>query len=148
MACFWQQENTLRAVLLDGLNKYPFHQIGYMTVYHTLTKCAIQMDDNAKAWAYIQRGLHYGDDNAYAWGTINLITPTIELLIIENQHAYATEILSLMIHHPATTEGIKASVSTQIETLKTHLNLSEFEAAWERGKQLDLGNVITDLLEK
>ena len=138
----------VEVLLLDALNKYPFHRIGYLNVYQHLTNCAVKTDNLTKAWAYIQRGLFYADDGSYAWGTLNFLISVSELLIVEEQYSASIQILSLVQNHPATMELIKEKISGYKEILKTKLSADEFETAWERGKELDLGDVLTDLMER
>jgi pentatricopeptide repeat protein len=135
-------------LLLQAINKYHFHRIDYLQTHSILISCATRAGNTEKAWRYVQRGLQYGDDAAYAWGTFWVLSETLLLLIAEQQYRPATELLSFMLHHPANTEGQRAYASTQIDTLKTNLPIDEFEAAWECGKQLDLGDVITEYMER
>jgi predicted ATPase/DNA-binding CsgD family transcriptional regulator len=134
--------------LLYAINNYHLHRIEYLGVYKSLAECAAQAGNIEKAWLYVQRGLQYGDDGTYAWGTFYVLFATLHLLIDEKQYHSATELLSLMLHHPANIESIRAWAATLVDTLKTSLSVDEFEAAWARGKQLDLGEVITEYMER
>jgi predicted ATPase/DNA-binding CsgD family transcriptional regulator len=134
--------------VLYAINNYHLHRIDYLGVYTLLTRCATQAGNTEKAWSYVQRGLQYSDVGAYAWEAFVVLESALILLIAEQQYRPATELLSFMLYHPANTEGQRAYASTQIDTLKTSLSLDEFEAAWERGKLLDLGDVITEYMER
>jgi tetratricopeptide (TPR) repeat protein len=66
-----------------------------------------------------------------------------------NQLERATELLSLATHHPARTPGLLEIIPlvTQLRTrLDAELTTEVFNEAWERGKNLDLDEVINTLL--
>jgi tetratricopeptide (TPR) repeat protein len=134
--------------LLDAINNYHNHRINYLQIYSTLIVWTVEAGNTEKAWHYVQRGLQYGDDAAYAWGVLYILNATLRLLIVEHQYQYATELLSLILHHPATIETIRAWAAPFEDTLKANLSIEEFETAWERGQQLDLGDVITEYMER
>ena len=72
----------------------------------------------------------------------------MQLLIAEQQYRLATELSALILHHPASIASARAWAATFEDILKANLSFDEFEAAWERGKQLDLGDVITKYMER
>jgi predicted ATPase/DNA-binding CsgD family transcriptional regulator len=135
-------------VLLDSLSQYQHHRIGFLGTYCDLTECAIGQHNYDRAWKYIVQGLQYGDDGNYAWGTFGLLGLVVKLLMIEQHYSLAAELLYLVKHHPASNESTRKRIVELETTLKTHLTLNEFEAAWERGKLLDLGDVITEYMER
>lgn len=115
--------------------------------YCYLIDNAVLAEDYERAWVYTQRALHYVDTAAYAWVALEVLGYVLPLLIAEQQYEKAVEILSLIMNHHATLERTRTMRIEQREALKTHL-ADEFEAAWERGKQLDLGDVITEYMER
>jgi predicted ATPase/DNA-binding CsgD family transcriptional regulator len=133
---------------LASMNKHPMHRIGYMITYARLIECAVELGNYEKAWVYIQRGLQYGDAGAYAWGTFGILREAIFLLIAEQQYHAATELLSFLLQHPAPIASLKASAATHSDELKANLSEADFAVAWERGKLLDLGDVITEYMER
>jgi hypothetical protein len=67
------------------------------------------------------------------------------------RHERAAELLSLYVHHPDTPPWAlqRDALVTSLHTrLQTELDSTAFNAAWERGKQLDLDTVIAALLEE
>jgi tetratricopeptide (TPR) repeat protein len=135
-------------VLLDSLSQYQHHRIGLLGAYFDLTECAIGQHNYDRAWKYIVRGLQYGDDGTYAWGTFGLLGLVVKMLLIEKLYIFAAELLYLVKHHPASNESNRKWIVELEMTIKTHLTIDEFERAWERGKQLDLGDVITEYMER
>jgi predicted ATPase/DNA-binding CsgD family transcriptional regulator len=136
------------ALMLDGMNKYHLHRIEYILWYINLVDGAKQTNDYKKAWRYVQHGLQYGDEGAYVWGTFMMLSEALALHLAEEQYVAATELLAFMLHHPANVEWIQATIADYETILKVNLSADEFEAAWERGKQLDLGDVITEYMER
>jgi hypothetical protein len=45
-------------------------------------------------------------------------------------------------------ENTRANAAKYQATLKASLSGEEFSAAWQRGQDLDLGDLITDLMER
>jgi predicted ATPase/DNA-binding CsgD family transcriptional regulator len=140
--------NQAEEHLLYAINNYHNHRIGHLQLYSSLIVWTTEAGNTEKAWRYVQRGLQYGDDGAYAWGTFGVFRAIMILLIAEQHYCPAVELLSLMLHHPAITEHNIVWVAPLEDTLKTNLSVDEFEAAWTRGKQLDLGDVITEYMER
>jgi hypothetical protein len=134
--------------LLFAINNYHFHRIENLQTYSSLIIWSTHAGNIEKAWSYVQRGLQYADDGAYAWGTFDVLTATMILLIAEKNYRPATELLSLILQHPANTESNRVQTSTHQDTLIANLSPDEFDAAWEHGKQLDLGEVITEYMER
>jgi hypothetical protein len=58
------------------------------------------------------------------------------------------EVLSLIVHHPHTMESTRADAAKHEDVLKANLPAEEFTAAWERGQSLDLGDLISELMER
>ena len=135
-------------LLLKGLGTYWFSQIHYISWYGVLVDCAMQMSDSQKAWAYVQRGLQYGDDAYYAWGAIDMLLSALQLLMAEGHHLPAAKLASFIVHHPASSGAARGQASEYRATLESYLSADDFAAAWERGQQLDLGEVITEYMER
>ena len=136
------------ALLLKALDVYWMSPIHYAAFYASLVNSAIGIRDFDKAWRYIQRGLHYVADASLAWGALAVVTRAMQLFIAEGQYQPAAELLALVLNHPAATGEVIAEASKFEDAIKSKLSAEEFAAAWEQGQQLDLGDVITDLMER
>jgi predicted ATPase/DNA-binding CsgD family transcriptional regulator len=136
------------ALLVEGLNTYWLSPVHYLIWYGLMVDCVRQAGAYDRAWRYVQRGLHYGDSGYYAWATFILLGSVIPLLIAENQYTHAVELVSLMLHHPANPESHRNRAAAHRETLAASLPIDEFEAAWTRGRQLDLADIITYYMER
>ena len=136
------------AALLKDLQVAEHHRYSRIRTYGYLVENAVLQGQNEKAWQYLQRGLYYADDLYYAWASLELLGFALNYFIAEAHFVMAAEILSLIMCHAATPENTRAKVVHFEETLRTHLPAKDFEAAWVRGQQLDLGDLITDLMER
>lgn len=134
--------------LLEALSNNRHHRYGMTRTYSFLLENALLRVNCGQAWLYLQRGLHYVDDEAYAWAALDLLQFALDLFIAENLYSTAVEILSLIMHHPAAMAVTRAQVAKYKDKLRANLPADEFDAAWERGQQLDLGDLITDLMER
>ena len=135
-------------LLLESIEKHCTHRMGYTIWYTKLIRCAMLEEQNAKAWRYVQKGLTYGDAAAYAWVTMHILAEVLALYLAENDYTGAIYLLSLIMHHPSSSGRVRARVKPLQEQLAMKFSVQDYEAAWERGKQLDLGDVITDLMER
>jgi hypothetical protein len=70
------------------------------------------------------------------------------LFISEQQYSMALEVLSLILHHPDTMDNTRAKAAKYEDVLRVNLSAQDFSAAWENGQQLDLGDLLTDLMER
>ena len=72
----------------------------------------------------------------------------VQLLSAEEKYIRATALLSMIANHPVAHEGTKTDALNKKAELRKLLADDAFQAAWERGKQLDLDDVISDLMER
>ena len=136
-------------LLADFAQEVLCHQYGMVMRYYYLLENAVLAGDRAQAWLYLQRGLHYADDETYAWSALDMLGFALSLFVAEEQFPEAVEVLSLIVHHPQTIERTRAQATKNYEdVLRASLPSDEFAAAWERGQHLDLGDLITDLMER
>ncbi|MAU11736.1 MAG: hypothetical protein CL607_18065 [Anaerolineaceae bacterium] len=135
-------------LLLDSLSRHSYHRIGQLNAYRKLADIARQLGDNERAWRYVYQGLQYGDDRSYAWGTIDLLIAAMDLLINEEVYTTATELLAFILNHPSSTGEARDEASVHKSLLQDKLVADEFEAAWLRGKQFDLADMITIITEQ
>ena len=91
--------------------------------------------------------LQYVDDTAYAWLALECLQHALALFISEQQYLMAVEVLSLILHHPDTMDITRARSARYEDALRADLSPEDFAAAWESGQQLDLGDLLTDLME-
>ncbi|MBI5667370.1 MAG: hypothetical protein HZC41_05120 [Chloroflexi bacterium] len=135
-------------VLLKSLGQVGWHRYYNALSYSLLIENAVHMEQYEKAWRYLQRGLQYVDDEAYAWAALDFLQSVVGLFKGEKQYQKAVELLSLIVHHPHTIAFSRAQAAQDENTLRALLAEDEFAAAWERGKHLNLGAVITELMEQ
>lgn len=135
--------------LIQALGKKPFHRYGGVVIHRELMENEVRRGNPQEAWLYLQRGLRYVDDAAYAWAALDLLEGALDLFISEQQYAMAVEVLALIVHHPDAMEVTRVEAADHHEdSLKANLPAAAFAVAWERGQQLDLGDLITDLMER
>ena len=60
----------------------------------------------------------------------------------------ATEWFALLYHHPNYEYQHKLLNQTNLDSLRTELGPEMYEAAWERGKSLDLETVVRNILDE
>jgi predicted ATPase/DNA-binding CsgD family transcriptional regulator len=129
-------------------DKPQFHRFTIAHSYCCLIENAVLAKKYELAWNYTQRALQFVNDSTYAWVALKVLGNVLSLLIATHQNTAAVELLALIMTHPAAMESTKAMVTAQQVALKEHLSVTEFEAAWAHGKQLDLGDVITEYMER
>ena len=135
-------------LLFKCLNEYRHSRVFSVRLYELLTQCAIGCINLDKAWYYAQHGLRFVDDSAYSRSALYMLAAVMVLLIAEAQYQTAVELMSLIINHPRSAELYRASVLEYRELLENNLTADEFSAAWEHGKQLELGDIITEYMER
>ncbi len=64
------------------------------------------------------------------------------------EQARAVEWLSMTLHHPQNAVDVKELAETYLAALESNLSLDDFTAAVERGKTLDLKEVLVELEEE
>lgn len=141
--CERAEEELIKCQALRG-----HHRFGNMIAYSWLSMNAVKSKHYQKAWHYLQQGLQYTDNDAYAWLALFLLGDALTLFSSEKMFEKLVEIISLIRHHPAATPATRNWVSDHADALQTDLSEEDFQAAWERGKQLDLGDVISELMER
>lgn len=135
-------------LLLDSLKRHSYHRIGQLNAYRKLADIARHIGDNERAWRYVHQGLQYSDNSSYAWGIIDLLISALDLLINEEVYTIATELLAFILNHPSSTGETREEAAVHKELLQDKLAADEFEAAWLRGKQFDLADMITIITEQ
>jgi predicted ATPase/DNA-binding CsgD family transcriptional regulator len=137
-----------REYLIWGLGRVRHHRSTRTFQHWELMLNALQQGNPEQAWSYLQRGLQYVDDTAYAWLALECLQNALELFISEQQYSMALEVLSLILHHPDTMDNTRAKAAKYEDVLRVNLSAQDFSAAWENGQQLDLGDLLTDLMER
>lgn len=135
--------------LIQGLRTNQPQRYGRVINYRELMRNALLRGHGEQAWLYLQRGLQYVDDTTYAWAALDLLEAALELFISQQLYSMAVQVLSLIAHHPAAMEVTRVQAAEHYEErLAASLPTDEFAAAWQHGQQLDLGGLITDLMER
>ena len=68
------------------------------------------------------------------------------LLVQEGEYERAAQILGLALHHPASYIEVEDDAQPVLEELRKALAAEELQAALERGRALDLDQVVDDIL--
>jgi tetratricopeptide (TPR) repeat protein len=128
------------------------HYFGIQTACKYLGKVAIIMGDAAKAEGYLVRSLILTKEIGFVRDMINLLCEFARLQVAEDQFEQAVELLALVIQHPSSQsprifEGpIRESAEELLAQLEDELPTETIAAAVERGRALDLDEVVGDLL--
>ncbi|MBK8021653.1 MAG: hypothetical protein IPK19_09525 [Chloroflexi bacterium] len=70
---------------------------------------------------------------------------------LSNQEIAASlvvEVLSLIAHHPGTMESTRAQAEPVEARLRSSLSADDFALAWKRGQHIELGDLLTELMER
>jgi tetratricopeptide (TPR) repeat protein len=117
-----------------------------------LGKVTLNMGRNAEAEKYLLQSLRITKEIGFLRDLVNLLYEYARLQTARDNIEGAVELLALVIQHPASDmyrmlDGrIRDSASTLLETLKAELPPQRFDAALQRGQQLDLDETVSDLL--
>jgi tetratricopeptide (TPR) repeat protein len=137
-----------REYLIWSLSRVRHHRNTRAFMHSELMLNALQQANPEQAWSYLQRGLQYVDDTVYAWLALDYLQNSLELFISEQRYSMAVEVLSLILHHPDTMDNTRARAAKYENVLRANLSTQDFSAAWESGQRLDLGDLLTDLMER
>ena len=125
----------------------PHPEAEFYNMYAGTAACGTGEFD--RAIRYFSGGIRYGKQARSPFPLlIALIIPTF-ILAHRDQFVRATELSSLLYNHPVsptTYFDMLPLYNDLIGTLHSALNEEEFNAAWERGRSLDLEAVIDDVL--
>jgi tetratricopeptide (TPR) repeat protein len=117
-----------------------------------LGKVAISIGKLGEAESYLLQSLVITNDNGFVRDIINLLTEFARLWMIQGDFVEATELLALVLKHPASQqtrmhEGrIRDSAKELLTEIEDRLPPETYTAAIERGKKLDLEAVVAGLI--
>jgi predicted ATPase/DNA-binding SARP family transcriptional activator len=111
-----------------------------------LGKLATTLGDYARAKEYLKQSLEIGFSTKSSFNMAGSLVPLAELYIAQKQPQQAAEWLSLSLHHPATERHEKMEAKRLLEVVASQLSVKELKAAKERGKALDLTQVVRGIL--
>jgi predicted ATPase/DNA-binding SARP family transcriptional activator len=111
-----------------------------------LGKLSTTLGEYARAKQYLKQSLEIGFSTKSSFNMAGSLVPLAELYIAQKQPQQAAEWLSLSLHHPATERHEKIEAKRLLEVLASQLSVNELNAAKERGKALDLTEVVREIL--
>jgi predicted ATPase/DNA-binding CsgD family transcriptional regulator len=82
------------------------------------------------------------------WRMLDRLGNFVRSVIQPNDAEYAVELYSLILHHPVTKHWTKEDTQDELTKLKATLHSDVYSTAVERGKQLDLHDVIEFIFHK
>ncbi|MEA3439006.1 MAG: adenylate/guanylate cyclase domain-containing protein [Chloroflexota bacterium] len=119
---------------------------GEALVLGNLGLVCVKQDKYDAAWGYVRHSLMVTHTIQDIPRTLsNLVM--IGLLWVRNcEHERAAQILGLALHHPASYIEVEAVAQPALAELREEMPGEELEAALERGKALDLEQVVNEIL--
>lgn len=128
-----------------------FYSIQTATKY--LAKVAIALADITEAEIYLIKSLRITEEIGYTRDLVNLMYEYARLRVAQGELEGAVELLALVIQHPESHqtrlfEGqIRDSAKDLLGDLENKLTGEIFASAMERGKQLELDEVVAELID-
>jgi tetratricopeptide (TPR) repeat protein len=108
----------------------------------------IGLDEDDVAWGYLCKALR----EFLVTGRVPLILESLAgvawLRAKAGHYTQAAELLGLVLGHPALGEGFRWYLDQVLATVREALPTDELEAALERGKRLDLEQVVAEILKE
>jgi tetratricopeptide (TPR) repeat protein len=111
-----------------------------------LARVYFYLDQNYVAWGYVQRALKETRAIQDIPHTLNNLVSMGYRLFRNSEYERAAQFLGLAFHHPAANIEVKTKVQLVLVELREELPGDELEAALERGKSLDLEQVVDEIL--
>jgi len=116
-----------------------------------LAKVSFLMSNYVEAEKYLLQCLALSKEVRFVRDVINLLYEFARLRAAQNSLEEAVKLLALIIEHPTSNqtrwlEGrIRDSARSLLTKLETELSLETYSAALERGRELDLDDIVNDL---
>jgi predicted ATPase/DNA-binding CsgD family transcriptional regulator len=117
-----------------------------------LGKVSTSLGRFAEAEKYLRQSLTIAKEIGFVRDVINLIYEFARLQVAQENPEYAVELLALVIQHPDSNQmrwlegSIRDNANELLSKLEDELSLEIFTAAMERGQELELDMVVTDLV--
>jgi predicted ATPase/DNA-binding CsgD family transcriptional regulator len=143
------KEYYLRCLELS--EKISFHY-SIQTASKYLSKVAISLEKNEEAEIYLHQCLMLTKEIGFVRDVVNLMYEYARLRVAQGNLTQAVELLSLVLQHPAShqtrwLEGrIRDSAEDLLSELEGELPHEVYTAALERGQEMELEEVVTDLV--
>jgi tetratricopeptide (TPR) repeat protein len=117
-----------------------------------LGKVALSMGEIAEAEKYLVQSLIISKEIGFVRDIINLIYEFARLWVAQDNSEQAVELIAFVLQHPASYESrmlegrIRDSAKDLLTKLEDELPLEVYKMALERGQELDLDEIITELV--
>ncbi|NIM93349.1 MAG: tetratricopeptide repeat protein [Anaerolineales bacterium] len=118
-----------------------------------LGKLAVSLGDYAEAEKYLRQSLRVSNEIGFIRDVVNLLFEYARLRVAQGNVEQAVELLSLVVQHPASDQNrlfegsIRDSAKDLLAGLEDELPQETYKAAFERGQELELADVLTALLK-
>ncbi len=99
-----------------------------------------------ESWRYYRETLNESAATGIAFITMEALSGFARVKAKSGQYIRAAELLGLVMNHPATYEPTKQEAEPILDILREKLPADKIEAAMERGKALELGAVVAEIL--
>jgi hypothetical protein len=112
-----------------------------------LSIAACGLGDYPAALRHTRSQMEYGLSDSVLLVLRQVLVPSMLILAHLGETRRAVELLSLLTHLPYPSSYLRWPISVRLDTeLKAALSEETYQAAWERGKSLDLETVVQNLL--
>jgi class 3 adenylate cyclase/tetratricopeptide (TPR) repeat protein len=122
-----------RLVLADSLAGLGFAHIG--------------LGEYEAAWGCLRESMSQSSTIGAVFSTMWALIGVAALAAKTGRHAWAAELVGLVLGHPTVNEEDRQEAEPVLVTLREALPAEQLEAALERGKGLDLEAVVAEILE-
>jgi predicted ATPase/DNA-binding CsgD family transcriptional regulator len=117
-----------------------------------LGQMALSLNEIGEAEAYLLRSLKITDETGLGRDQVNLLCELAKVRVADSRLEQAVELLAVVLRHPASHlhrlggGRIRDSVQGLLARLKAGLSTEAYAAAWERGNNLEIDQIVVDLL--
>jgi predicted ATPase/DNA-binding CsgD family transcriptional regulator len=94
-----------------------------------------------------QNSLRYYAKAGQTGFLISNLRPVARMFEMQAEYTCAVERLALLVNHPGTLPVDRQQAEATLARLRTSLSAEDFSGAYERGKALNLGEVVAELLQ-
>jgi tetratricopeptide (TPR) repeat protein len=135
------QESLVPAQELDNL-------LGMSRSFRVLGEAACGLGDFTGAREHFRKCLEAVATIRALYYLLLALVKTAALLAVEGEGERALELLTLVLHHPASWQRTRDRAASLVAELEAELPPAVAAAAWERGRARDLSATVAELLDE
>jgi tetratricopeptide (TPR) repeat protein len=124
------------------------HRPGSVFCLDNLGYITLAQEDFAAAWRYFRMALQEAMEVKAIILILDALTGIAGLLIQSGGYPRAAQLLGLALNHPAVQAETHTNAKPFLDALRQALNEEQLVAEMERGKSLDLQEVVTEIVEQ